>query len=74
MTHEAMAGSSSASGQGGVVTASGSIRRSAGGNAIAAGGIIEGKGQIIRKDGAVIDFNLVSDPLTEQQAQAINEE
>ena len=68
------AGNSSASGQGGVVTASGSIRRGAGGECIAAGGIIEGKGQVIRKDGTVIEFNLVSEPLTENQAKALNED
>lgn len=68
------AGNSGASGQGGVVTASGSIRRGAGGECVAAGGIIEGKGQIIRKDGTVTDFTLVSDPLTEDQAKSLNEE
>ena len=68
------ASNSSASGQGGVVTASGSIRRSAGGSAVAAGGVISGEGQIIRKDGTIVKFNLVSDPLTDKQAQAINEE
>lgn len=57
------ASSASASGQGSV------IRKN---QCFAAGGIIEGKGQITRKDGTVVEFNLVSDPLTEAQANSLN--
>lgn len=40
--------------------------------AVAAGGIVEGKGQVIRKDGTVEEFTLKSEPLTQEQADAIN--
>ena len=40
---------------------------------IAAGGTVEGKGQIIRKDGTVEEITLKSDPLTKEQAEAINQ-
>jgi hypothetical protein len=39
---------------------------------IAKGGIVEGKGQVIRKDGTVVEFSLKSDPLTQEQADALN--
>lgn len=40
---------------------------------IAEGAVIEGKGQVIRKDGTVIDVILTSDPLTKEQVEAINQ-
>lgn len=66
-----MAGS--AAGTGEVVTKSGSVRRGAAGQAFAAGGTIHGQGQIIRKNGEVVDFDLTSDPLTAEQAKTLNE-
>ena len=43
-------------------------------NKVAAeGGIVEGKGQVIRKDGTVEEFTLKSEPLTKEQAEAINQ-
>lgn len=42
-------------------------------NVVAQGGIVEGKGQVIRKDGTVEEFTLKSDPLTKEQADAINQ-
>lgn len=41
---------------------------------IAEGSSVEGKGQVIRKDGTVIDITLKSDPLTKEQAEALNQE
>lgn len=40
---------------------------------VAQGGIVEGKGQVIRKDGTVEEFTLKSEPLTQEQADAINQ-
>ena len=73
MTQEAKAGTAGASGHGGVMTASGSTRRSFDGECFASGGIITGVGQIIRKDGTIIDFNMVSEPLTVSQAKTLNQ-
>ncbi len=39
---------------------------------IAEGSIVEGKGQVIRKDGTVVDIVLKSDPLTKEQADELN--
>jgi hypothetical protein len=39
----------------------------------AQGGIVEGKGQVIRADGTVVEFTLKSDPLTQEQADEINQ-
>jgi len=41
---------------------------------ISEGAVIEGKGQVIRKDGTVIDITLTSDPLTKEQAESINQQ
>lgn len=41
---------------------------------IAEGAVIEGKGQVIRKDGTIVDITLKSDPLTKEQAEALNQE
>ena len=38
----------------------------------AAGGTVEGKGQVVRADGTVVEFTLKSDPLSKEQAEAIN--
>ena len=35
-------------------------------------GKVEGKGQVIRKDGTVIEITLTSDPLTKEQADELN--
>ncbi len=42
--------------------------------AYAEGGTVRGKGQIIRKDGTVVDFELTSDPLTKEQAEQLNQQ
>ena len=68
----ANSGEASASGQGGVITSSGSVRRECAGQLFAQGGIIHGEGQVIRKDGTVVDFILTSDPLTEAEAEQLN--
>ena len=62
--NEAKAGSAGACGQGGVTRAN---------KCYAAGGTISGKGQIIRKNGEIVDFELTSDPLTTEQAGNLNE-
>ncbi len=56
--------SAASSGQGSVIKKS---------QCVAQGGVISGKGQITRKDGTVIDFVLTGDPLTQEQADAINQ-
>lgn len=35
-------------------------------------GVVTGEGKVIRKDGTVVEFTLTSDPLTEEQAKALN--
>jgi len=40
---------------------------------VAQGGTVEGKGTVIRKDGTVEEFTIISDPLTKEQADAINQ-
>jgi hypothetical protein len=35
-------------------------------------GRVEGQGQVIRKDGTVIEITLTSDPLTKEQADELN--
>lgn len=35
-------------------------------------GKVEGKGQVIRNDGTVIEITLTSDPLTKEQADELN--
>lgn len=41
---------------------------------IAQGSVIQGQGQVIRKDGTVIDITLTSDPLTQEQADELNQQ
>jgi len=60
--------SATASGQGQIIRKADKEKQ----QVFAAGGIIEGKGQIIRKDGTVQDFIVTSDPLTPEQAEALN--
>jgi len=38
----------------------------------AEGGKVQGQGQVIRKDGTVIEITLTGDPLTKEQAEALN--
>lgn len=40
----------------------------------AQGGIVEGTGKIIRKNGEVVEFELKSDPLTQEQADILNQQ
>lgn len=40
----------------------------------AAGGIVHGVGKVIRASGEVVEFELTSEPLTEEQAKALNED
>jgi hypothetical protein len=40
----------------------------------APGGIVQGVGKIIRANGEVVEFTLTSDPLTEEQADKLNQD